>query len=186
MMGAVPLQLVTGVPADECLERLADAIGDPGVMTFSTLPRRPEKAVVGYIRDQSFCLCRAYPANSFSRRLQGHVHPYKAGTLIEGRFRLHPLTKVAILMGLVMSLLLVPPLSVLVLLSILAGLQDQTTLGAAFTVMVLLTSLAVIRSCYRRSENDIQFLEDFLVHLLDAQRLAQEVDLAVQGENDGR
>lgn len=173
LMQAFSLRLVSGLPVDECLQRISDAICQRRSFAFSLPPWPPEKPVAGHVRDNSFCLWKAFPCNSFHRLLRGRVCPYKVGTLIEGHFLTHPFVRMFMICRFGMASSIVGlTFVVVVLLPLLADwrVNSEGIYAVAFSLLVIFACGLMVVYFRRLARDGPQFIEDFLIRVLDARQ----------------
>jgi hypothetical protein len=172
------LQLVSGVPPEECLERIVEGICVRRAFVSpvsSSWP--PAKPVAGYVQGEHFCLWKTSPRNSFRRLLEARVRPYRVGTLIEGRFSVHPFSRVfAIVWFGSASLVVLATFIALVLLPLFgeSSLSSKDIGVFVFLLLVLAGGSALCLFTYRAAQDEPQFLREFLLELLEARPLGQD------------
>jgi len=177
-MRARSLQLVSGVPPEECLERIVEGICVRRAFVAppsSSCP--PEKPVAGYVQGEHFCLWKTSPRNSFRRLLEARVRPYRVGTLIEGHFSVHPFSRVfAIVWFGTASLTALATFIALVVLPLLGESSPSSRdIGIfAFLLLVLAGGSALCLFTYRAAQDEPRFIREFLFELLEAQPLRQD------------
>ncbi|MHC4521062.1 MAG: hypothetical protein ACYTAS_20915 [Planctomycetota bacterium] len=178
IMRAPSLQLVSGLPSEECLERIFEGISvRRSFVSSAPSSWPPEKPVAGYVRGERFCLWKTSPRNSFRRLLEARVRPYRVGTLIEGRFSVHPFSRTFVIVWLGLALLVaVATFIALVILPLLGESSLNSKDVGAFILLLLLLAAgsALCLFTYRAARDEPRFLREFLLELLEARPLGQE------------
>jgi hypothetical protein len=114
------MTLHTRIPIEECKARLASSV-DAERLAFSWSGYAGSRPILGKLRDSSFRLQkRRYYHNSFAPFFFGRFVVSDDGTLIEGKFTMHPFVRVFMIVW--FSFLGVP--SVIMLISVFAGQAD--------------------------------------------------------------
>ena len=171
-MRAPSLQLVSGVPPQECLERIFEGIC-PRRSFISTSPPAspPAKPVAGYVKGDGFCLWKASPCNSFHRLLEARVRPHRIGTLIEGRFSLHLFSRIFVILWLALASLITTMASMALIVSPLCQGSSLTLRNIGillFLLFFLATCGSFLLALYRTAGDEPRVLQAFLLELLDA------------------
>jgi hypothetical protein len=182
-MGVPSLQLVSGVPPEECLERIGEGICPRRSFISTTPPASPpRKPVAGYVKGDRICIWKASPCNSFHRLLEARVRPHRVGTLIEGRFSLHLFSRIFIIMWLGLASLIAAMASKALIVSPLwdgSGLRLRNIGTLVFLLLFLATCASFLLSLYRKAAEEPRTLEAFLLELLDARPLKHDAQSPV-------
>lgn len=177
LMRVLSLRLISGLPLDDCVQRICDATCPRRSFAFSLPPWPPEKPVAGYLRNNSFCLWKAFPCNSFRCLLYGQVRPYKVGTIIEGHFQTHPFVRMFVICWFGMAFSMVGlTFVIMVLMPLVADLRvnSEGIYAVAFSLLVTLACGLMVVYFRRLARNEPQFIEDFLIRMLEARQPEEE------------
>ncbi|NNG16792.1 MAG: hypothetical protein HKM89_09955 [Gemmatimonadales bacterium] len=150
-------RFITRLSIGECEQRLSNLEAVPSVFEFFLPARR--RRVYGWIRSQSFCLhaIARWPGFKGPRLFYGVLQPSSDGTLVTGRFRMHPFGRVFVIGWFTI-------LSLLFVIFVGASVTDLTReftpalFGAAVTGSLLLFGaalLGVVVLVVRPAEKDV-------------------------------
>ena len=159
------LELRSPLPPIECARRIASAIDTDSLFSLAFL--FGSNPVVGRVTESSLRLRRRIKyRNSFQKLLVVTMRPEGSGTVISGKFVMHPIIRVftaiwftgVIVIG---GALFVRALHLFLLGSVLR--EDGVWQGLVFPPCMIVFGLLLTRFGTRA---DIQFIEDFLVEML--------------------
>lgn len=152
-------ELLSPLPPDECTSRMGTAIDVERFWGFSFIAFTGKKPALGWVTDSAFRIRKRISGrDSFQRILSAKMRPDGSGTVISGKFAMHPFVQAFMFIWF-------GGVSIGMVVSMLSAFNGQFDSGLLIPPGMLIFGLAMV---FYGREDEKAFLVDFVKQTLNA------------------